>query len=362
VGTDIVHSVALFQGTVIRRSLPAFIEIMADILGKPGLAEVEFNRLRREIEAELVDSLDDDRGLVRRWFRRKMFENHPYGRALSGTSTSLAAIDLEAVRKRAASLATSGGTVFAWSGDIERSEAERLTDQLLARLNAGTVPAETTPDPVIAPGRRLVLVDKPDRSQTQILIGGLGTHPLDADHTALLVGNTIFGGTFTARLTEEVRSKRGWSYGAYSSLPFDRRRQAFSMWTFPKAGDAAACIELQLEMLRVLRERGVTKKELASAKRYLVRSHAFAVDTASKRVGLELESRLYDLPPRYHADYTKRVAAVTLDEVNQAIRNRIPERDLLIVVVGTANDIRTAIEGKIPDLGSTEVVAYDTEA
>jgi zinc protease len=361
VGTDIVHSVALFQGTVIRRSLDAFVDIMGDILGKPGLAEAEFNRLRREIGAELTDALDDDRGLVRRWFRRKMFENHPYGRPLSGTSTSLAAIDLDAVRSRAASLAARGGVTFAWSGDIERDEAERLSDRLLSQLRDGTAPEETTPDPEAVPGRRLVLVDKPDRTQTQILIGGLGTHPLDADHTALLVGNTIFGGTFTARLTDEVRSKRGWSYGAYSSVPFDRRRQAFSMWTFPKAEDAAPCIELELGMLRALREKGVNKRELEAAKRYLVRSHAFAIDTASKRVGLELEARLYDLPPRYHADYTKRVAAVTLDEVNDAIRNRVPERDLLIVVVGTAKDIRAAIEQKIPDLASTEVVSYDTE-
>jgi zinc protease len=205
-------------------------------------------------------------------------------------------------------------------------------------------------------------VDKPERTQTQILIGGLGTHAHDPDHTALLVGNTIFGGTFTARLTDEVRSKRGWSYGAYASLPFDRRRQAFSMWTFPKADDAAACIELELGMLKTLREKGVTKKELLAAKRYLTRSHAFAIDTASKRVGLELEGRLYDLPPGYHAEYTKRVAAVTLDEVNQALQARLPEKDLLIVVVGTASEIRSAIEAKIPELGSTEIVAYDAEA
>ena len=211
------------------------------------------------------------------------------------------------------------------------------------------------------PGRRLVLVDKPERTQTQILIGGLGTHPTDPDHTALLVGNTIFGGTVTARLTEEVRSKRGWSYGAYSSLPFDRRRQAFSMWTFPKAEDAAPCIALELEMLKAFRERGVTKKELAWAKRYLVRSHAFAVDTAAKRVGLALDSVLYDLPPGYYENYLARVRAVTLDDVNAALRARIPERDLLIVVVGTAADIRDAVERAIPELSHTEVVRFDAD-
>ena len=361
-GADVAQSVTLFQGTVIRRSLDAFVDIMTDILARPGLAEIEFNRLRREVLAELTDALDDDRGLVRRWFRKKMFDGHPYGRPLSGTSATLAAIDLAAVKQRARELGARSGLVFAWSGDIERDEAEALSDRVLSALEPGSAPEDQTPEPSAVPGRRLVLVDKPERTQTQILIGGLGTHASDPDHTALLVGNTIFGGTFTARLTEEVRSKRGWSYGAYSNLPFDRRRQAFSMWTFPKADDAPACIELELDMLKALRERGVTKKELSSAKRYLVRSHAFAIDTAAKRVGLELESRLYDLPPGYHAEYTARVAAVTLDQVNEALSARIPHDNLLITVVGTAADIRAAIESKIPDLSASEVVSYETEA
>jgi zinc protease len=251
--------------------------------------------------------------------------------------------------------------VFAFAGDIGAEQAETLAERLHASLPERQPERDVTEDPTVKPGRHLVLVDKPERTQTQILIGGLGTHPRDADHTALLVGNTIFGGTFTARMTQEVRSKRGWSYGAYSSLPIDRRRQAFSMWTFPKAEDAGPCIQLQLEMLHTLREQGVTKKELAWAKRYLTRSHAFAIDTPGKRVGLTLDAELYDLPDGYYQNYLQRIAAVTLDEVNQSLRARIPEQDLLIVVVGTAADIRTPVEAAIPNLSGTEVVRFDLE-
>ena len=76
-----------------------------------------------------------------------------------------------------------------------------------------------------------------------------------------LFGFVIFFNTLIG-IVQEVRAKRGWSYGAYSSLPIDRRRQAFSMWTFPKAEDAAPCITLQLQMLHDLRSKGITKKEL----------------------------------------------------------------------------------------------------
>src|SRR5690606_30281998 len=123
-----------------------------------------------------------------------------------------------------------------------------------------SVEAVTEPSP--RSGRNLVVVDKPERSQTQILIGGLGSSPHDPDHVPLLVANTVFGGTFTARLSEEVRSKRGWSYGAYSSLPYDRRRQAFSMWTFPASTDAAACVALELQLLESWVTEGITEAEL----------------------------------------------------------------------------------------------------
>ncbi|HET9959966.1 MAG TPA: pitrilysin family protein [Polyangiaceae bacterium] len=359
--TDVTASATLFQGTVIRRSLEPFLAIVREVLENPGLTEVELGRLVRETQADLVEALDDDRGLCRRWFRKRLFGDHPYSRPVSGTAESLGRIRREDVVARARSLADPAALHVAFSGDIAADEATTLGTALLAALSEGEAPAETTPDPVVPAGRRLVLVDKPARTQTQILIGGIGTHPRDPDHTALAVGNTIFGGTFTARMTQEVRSKRGWSYGAYSSLPIDRRRQGFSMWTFPKAEDAAPCIALQLSMLSDLRKDGVTKKELSWAKRYLLRSHAFAVDTPAKRVGLALDKLLYDLPDGYYEEYKSRVSSVTLEEVNAALQQRIPEDDLLIVVVGTASDIRSAIEAQIPNLGSTEVVRFDNE-
>lgn len=361
-GADVSASTVVFQGTVISRSLEGLMRIAADVLLRPGFAEAELERIRRETLAELTEALDDDRGLARRWFRSRLFGTHPYARSVTGTASSLARIggdELKALYRR---VLRPENLLFAFSGDIDREQAERLTQQLVAQLPAGAAPPrDETPEPAPIPGRRLTFVDKPDRTQTQILIGCLGTHPEDDDHLALHVANTVFGGTFTARLTQEVRAKRGWSYGAYSSLPIDRRRQAFSMWTFPKASDAAPCIELELDMLRQLREKGITKKELGWAKKFLVRSHAFALDTASKRVGLQLDSELYGLPPGYYEQYVERVKAVSWDAVNAAVAARLSDEAMLVTVVGTAAQIGDAVRAAVPRLSSSEVVPFDAE-
>jgi zinc protease len=131
------------------------------------------------------------------------------------------------------------------------------------------------------------------------------------------------------------------------------------MWTFPKSSDAAACIRLQIELLEQWHEKGVTQKELAWAKRYLVRSHAFAIDTAAKRVGLIIDELIYDLPPGYYKNYIDHVRAVTLAQVNAAIRNRISVNNLLVTVVGTESEIGGPVRDAIDGLRDVEVIPFD---
>lgn len=360
-GSDVSHSTSTLQGAVIARSLDRFSDLLVDVVGRPGFGEDERARLVRETESELIEARDSDRSLCRRFFRRYLFGDHVYGRSVTGTIASLRAIDAADVQAAYRRLYTPANAVFAFSGDVDVDQANRIAARIVDCLPPGPRFADATPDPSLPLGRRLVFVDKPERTQTQILIGALGTHPHDDDHIALHVANTVFGGTFTARMTREVRSKRGWSYGAYSSLPYDRRRQAFSMWTFPKASDAAACIRLELELLETWRDKGITKSELAWAKRYLVRSHAFSIDTSAKRVGLKLDAALYALPPGYHEKYVEHVQAVTLEQANAAIRARINPSELLVCVVGTEKDIGAAVRDAVPSLAAAEVVPFDTD-
>lgn len=358
-GADVSTSSAGFAGSTITRSLPDYAELLNGVLAHPSLDESELERLKRETLAELEDLLDNDRALVRRWFGRSLFENHPYGRTAIGNAQSLARITPDDVRAHYETHLTRHNLVFAFSGDIDAERAQQLREQVSAGLPEGPSQRAPLDHPAGVRGRHLVFVDKPERTQTQILIGGLGTYAQDTDHVALIVANTAFGGTFTARLTQEIRAKRGWSYGAYSHLPYERRRQSFSMWTFPAASDAAACISLQLEMLRAWIDNGLTADELEYAKRYLIHSNVFNIDTATKRVSLALDEVLYELPADYHKHFAERVASVTLDQANAAIRARISSENLLICVVGTERDTGAEVRQAVSDLANYRVVPFD---
>lgn len=360
-GADVAVSTSSVHLEVIKRSLDRFAELGATVLARPTFDPRELDRLLREAEAELIEARDSDRALCSRAFRRTLFAGHPYGRRVAGTIPSLRSITRDDVASFYARHYTRRNAILAISGDLEPEEARALAARLLDGLPEGEPIPDPVPPPERRPGRRLVFVDKPERTQMQMVLGGLGTDARDPDHVPLLVANTAFGGTFSSRLMQEVRAKRGWSYGAYARVAFDRQRDAFTMWTAPAASDAAACLKLQLELLHGLIEEGITEEELRFVKDYLVRSHAFEIDTARKRVHQPLEEALFDLPPGYHASYLSRVEAVTLEEANAALRARLSKDDLVISVVGTHAEIGGAIEAAVPGLAGVDVLPFDFE-
>jgi zinc protease len=360
VGVDCSSSNQTMSGSSLKRSVDTYLELMKDALLAPGLHEDELERLKRETLAELTEILDSDRQLARRWFLRSVFADHPYGRTIVGTQESLERIGVADIKRQVAAQLVQGNLIFSFAGDVDPDQATRGANAIAKALPAGPALPDLVREPKPRSGRHLIFVDKPDRTQTQILIGNLGTHPREPEHFPLLVANTIFGGTFTSRLTREVRGKRGWSYGAYSSLAYERQRQTFSLWTFPKAEDAAPCIALELELLEAWRNDGVTAEELTWVQQYLGRSHAFDRDTTSKRVGLRLEEILCDLPAGYYSDYVRSIESVTLEQANGALERRISTKDLVIVVVGTHATTGAAVRDAIPDLDSETVVPFDS--
>lgn len=359
-GTDVSYSSVSLSGAAIARSVDAFVDLIADAAGNPSFDASEFDRLKRESRAEVIEGLDNDRSLAHRALRRALYPEHPYGRTASGTLTSLERINHEEIVAFDRQTRHREGLVIGMSGHVDLDLASRLATRIIEAVPERPAKMPDFRDPVIPEGRRLIVVDKPDRAQTQILIGLDGTKPSDDDHTALHVAATVFGGTFSSRLMQQIRVERGWSYGAYATLPIDQYRQSFTLWTFPSKDDAAACTKLEIDLLEALVDKGITGKELSFAKKSLMRSHAFSIDTAAKRLGLALDSELLDLPSDYYDAYEERVSGVTLDQANTALRNRIDPSRLVIAVVGSAGELKEQICTAVPDIGSVEVIPYDS--
>ncbi len=361
VGFETAPGFVRVSGSTIKRSLEPLLGLIGEILAEPSFPEEELLQLKRESVAALLELTDSDQSLVSTHFRRALYRGHPYGRTSLGTRKTLEAISLDQVQARYRNGLAQAARTVGFAGDITQEEAARLARSYLSSPKDAVRTRNRPPEPEMRKGRHLRFVDKPERTQTQIQIGRLGTHPHDPDHVALVVGNAVFGGAFTARLMRAVRSERGWSYGASSRLAIDRVRESWSMWTFPAASDAAPCVSLQLELMQQWIAEGITEEELTFAQSFLTKSHAFAIDTADKRLEQAMEVWLYDLPQDYFSGYVSHVGAVTREQVNEALKRRLSADDLVLSVVATESELGDSMRA-LPGITSHEVLAFDADA
>ena len=137
---------------------------------EPSFDDAEFGRLRRETEGELIDARDNDRSIARRWFRRRLFDGHPYGRSVSGWLRSVAAIEQADVQAQWKRILTQGNVAFGFAGDITADEANELAQHLASQLPRGDAGDNSVAEPSAVRGRNLLIVDKP--SGLPIVPGG----------------------------------------------------------------------------------------------------------------------------------------------------------------------------------------------
>lgn len=357
---EVAPSYVRLHGTVLRRNLDGFVALLARLVLAPAFRAADLAHAVRETRSELVAARDDDAFLAARRFRGFLFGDHPYGRTLTGTSASLRGVRRGELAARHGASLVRGNVAFGFAGDVVAGEAADLVDRHFAALPPGPGPGDAAPPPRAPRGRRVLVVDKPDRTQSQIYAGTLGARQRDPDATALQVANLAFGGSFCGRLMQEIRERRGWSYGAYSRLGQDRQRDAWTMWTFPAVERAVDCVALQLDLLEGWVDGGLTRGEVAFAKRSLVQGHCFEIDTAAKRLDARLDEELYGLRRGTHGRFPERVRGVTADAANAAVRRRISPRDVSVVLVASAAAVVPGLE-RLPGIRSVEVVPYDAD-
>ncbi|MBO6939907.1 MAG: insulinase family protein [Deltaproteobacteria bacterium] len=333
------------HGTVLARHLDPFVELLGELLCSPRFRETDLRREKRRVRSELDAVLDDDGSLAHRQLRRTIFGDHVVATPVGGTHASVGRIRRSAIAEMHAEALTGRRLLFGAAGDVDAQTITPMLENAFGQLKKGRANRPKLPAPKMAKGRRVVIVDKPDRTQTQLGMGTLGARVGDPDLAALVVGDTGFGGLFTARLMQAVREERGWSYSAYSQLGAAVQREAWAMWTHPSVAQLGDCARLQLDLLEDWVSGGLKATEIRFAKRYLVGSRCLDEDTAARRLELALDAVNLGFPMDRPAGYTRRIRAVKRADANAAVAKRIDPKRLAIVAVGEAKTLVPLLEG-----------------
>ncbi len=305
--------------------------VLTEILQSPAFPAAAFERERARSLATLQESLAQADGLAERAFYPRLFPGHGYGAVIS--PESLQAIQRDDLDRFYRARYRAPGAVLTLVGDLSRAEAERLAEQLAAALPAGPAAALlTAPTEAVQAGE--IRIDHPG-TQAHILLGQQGMAFGDPDYAALMVANYVLGGGgFSSRLTDEVREKRGLTYGVTSTFTPLAHGGMFSIQLETRRDQAQQALALVRKVLADFVAQGPTEAELRDAKRYLVGSFPLRLDSNHKQLDFISSMGFHHLPADWREAYPRQMAAVTLAQVRDAIRRRLHPDQLLTVVVG----------------------------
>jgi len=315
------------------------VDLLRRSLTEPAFSEDAIERVRAQVLSGIASDQTDPNSLASQAFERLAFPGHPYGGPVEGTAETVSALtrdDLVAAWRGA--LARDRIHVAA-VGDITAEDLATMLDTLFGALPETGAPMAGPAPYALEPGITVVPFDVP---QSVALFGHRGLERQDPDFLAAFVLNSIIGGSgFEARLMQEVREKRGLTYGIGSFL-VPKDHAALYMGQFSTANDrvAEAIDVVKAEWARAAE--GVTAEELAEIKTYLTGSYPLRFDGNARIANILVGMQVDDMPKDYVVTRNDQVEALTLEQINALAARLFQPEALSFVVVGQPEGLDAA--------------------
>ncbi len=337
-----------FTGKTLLVNLDQYYEILKQVLLEPSFSADEAEILRAEQIASLNGIVRDDASLSQQALIAYLYANHPYAHPPQGMFESIEDLTVRDAREFYNTHFVRGNIVAGLAG-MYSPEFAVLYESDMNLFRGGDAPITTMPEIKQPDGRRVIIIEKQGRDQSQIRLGRLVDYDRgDSAWYATLVANAYLGQhrEMFGRLFRTVRAERGLSYGAYSySVHFQQagwskmprpliplKQQYFSAWTYPRTENTEFAIKMILHEMNKILSEGIPPDQLEVAKSFQINHHAFMIETVEQRLARSVEELYYGLPG-FQDNFGSSIAAIDNEQVNSAVKNHWSTGDLLILIL-----------------------------
>lgn len=341
------------------KAFEAMFGLFATVALTPTFAESEVALAKRRTLAHMQNDLDEPSVLADKALLKALWEGHAYGHDSSGTQAGLRALTAAHVRSFHAQQLSPGEGHLVIVGDVAVSKVMARAESLFGHWK-GPAPLPRSVAPWSRPvhAGKVFLVDKPEQTQVQVRIAARGLPRGHVDQFPVRVMSGVLGGSFTSRLMQQIRVKRGLSYGARCSFDAMRFCGSFVASSFTKVESADVLTDVALHEIDLMRKKGPTRGELESIQRYICGLYPARLETNDGIAGMIADIQLNGLPRDYADTYRDRIMAVDVNEASQAAAAHLPRADTTMVWVGPAKALakRAAKYGDVRVLKPTDLV------
>ena len=310
----------------------ASLELLRKALNEPRFDQDAVDRVRGQVLSIIASDEEDPNDIAGKNFASLAYGDHPYATKIEGTVASVSALTREDLIASHKALLTRDRVYVGAVGDITSEELGVILDELLGALPASG-PDLPGPAPfLLSGGETIVPYDTP---QSVAIFGHAGIERTDPDFFAAYVMNQVLGsGGFGSRLMDEVREKRGLTYGVYSYLVL-REHVNLMMGQVSSSNDSVAeAISVIRDEWAKMAENGLTQEELDTAKTYLTGAYPLRFDGNARIANILTAMQFDDLPINYIDTRNSKVEEVTLEDIKRVSKRLLKPEDLHFIVVG----------------------------
>jgi len=337
------------------------MEILADVIRHPTFKSEEVERLRQQYLDNVTLALGDPGSLARMVAARVVFGDSPYGHPISGTSESLTRITAADIAKMHGRYYRPDNAILIIGGDINAKDGFALATKYFGDWQKPTTPLPSVSaamESASSKGGRIVVIDKPDAGQAAVYLARTGINRKDPDFFRGIVSNSVLSG-YSGRLNQEIRIKRGLSYGAASTLDARRDVGPFVASAQTKNESGAQVADLLLGEIGRLSSAPPADVELTPRKAVLIGSFSRNLETASGLVGQVGSLALYGLGLDEINRYINNVQAISADDIKNFASKTLDAKTSNIIIVGNAKAFLPELQKKYPNVEVISVSDLD---
>jgi zinc protease len=335
--------------------------ILADVVRRPTFKNEEIERLRQQYLDNLTLALGQPGAIARFVAARVVFGDSPYGHPIGGTTESLARISRDDIARMHSRFYRPDNAILVIGGDINVKAGFALAtkyfgdwqkpESAMPALSAAVDAAAATPG-------RVVVIDKPDAGQAAVYLARIGINRKDPDYFRGLVANSVLSG-YSGRLNQEIRIKRGLSYGAGSTLDARRDVGPFVASAQTKNESGAQVADLLLGEIGRLSSSPPADAELTPRKAVLIGNFSRNLETANGLVGQVAALALYGLSLDEINRYISNVQTISTADVEKFAGTRLGAKNSSIIVVGNAKAFLPELQKHYPNVEVIPVSEMD---
>ena len=328
----------------LKKYFPEVLGLMADGVKNSEFTQEEFDKEKEVTLEGLKVSEKDIPAIASRVENLLVYgKNHPYGEFTNKKSVDN--ITLDAVKMNFNTYYKPNNAYLIIVGDIDPQETKKLVISLFDNWKKGVIPVSNFPKPENVTTAEINFVNMSNANQSELsIVNTIDLTLGDTDYYAALLANKILGGGGSARLFQNLREDKAYTYGSYSRVSQSRQTGVFKATASVRnMVTDSSIVEIQKEINKI-RYQKVTAKELQDAKEEYIGGFVMDVQKPATAANYALNIALFDLPEDFYANYIKNINSVTVDDVQNAAIKYFRGDKARIMVTGKGIDVLKNLE------------------